>query len=235
VGLIALGECVFVVAKRPTDGAQAHVERSIVQARHGSYSALGQLLDHYRDYLLRVANDELESDLNAKIAPSDLVQETFLQAARDFRAFAGKTEGELRAWLRQILIHNLRDASRHFQKVQKRSANEVSLDAAGSESRAGHDIKCPSPAPSEAATIAEDFETLRTALERLPEDYRRVIELRTFEGQSLDEVGRRLNRSSDAARKLWARAIERLAAELAQRKSTPTVARQSHDPARSLG
>ena len=52
------------------------------------------------------------------------------------------------------------------------------------------------------------------ALERLPEDYRRVIILRYQEQLPFEEIGRLLQRSPDAARKLWARAVERLHEEL---------------------
>jgi RNA polymerase sigma-70 factor (ECF subfamily) len=48
----------------------------------------------------------------------------------------------------------------------------------------------------------------------LPDDYRRVIELRYLEEQSFEEIGARMQRSADAARKLWARAVERLQQEL---------------------
>jgi RNA polymerase sigma-70 factor (ECF subfamily) len=54
---------------------------------------------------------------------------------------------------------------------------------------------------------------LRAAIERLPADYRRVMELRYTEGLSFEEVGRRLGRSADAARMLWARAVDRLRQE----------------------
>jgi RNA polymerase sigma-70 factor (ECF subfamily) len=80
---------------------------SIRAARDGSESAVGQLLHHYRGYMLSLANDEISVDLVIKVAPSDLVQETCLQAARDFPCFEGATEAELRAWLRQILSNLL--------------------------------------------------------------------------------------------------------------------------------
>src|SRR5690242_11512207 len=94
---------------RKHDSAASRVERSIISARQGSFTALGQLLDHYRDYLLRVASDQLQSDLAPKLGASDIVQETFLDAARAFPNFVGGTDGELRAWLRQILLNKLRD------------------------------------------------------------------------------------------------------------------------------
>ena len=51
-------------------------------------------------------------------------------------------------------------------------------------------------------------------MERLPEDYRRVIELRYREGLSFEEIGAILERTPNSARKLWARAIERLKSDL---------------------
>jgi RNA polymerase sigma-70 factor, ECF subfamily len=59
----------------------------------------------------------------------------------------------------------------------------------------------------------EQAEALRRALARLPDDYRRVITLRYDDGQSFEEIGRLMERSPDAARKLWARAMERLRQE----------------------
>ena len=62
----------------------------------------------------------------------------------------------------------------------------------------------------------EKAEAVARALERLPEDYRRVITLRNQERRDFDEIGRLMNRSTDAARRLWSRAIERLERELAR-------------------
>ena len=69
----------------------ASIEREIGQliaaARGGSASALGQLLEGCRKYLLLVANESLDSDLRPKGGASDLVQETFVQAQRIFERF----------------------------------------------------------------------------------------------------------------------------------------------------
>jgi RNA polymerase sigma-70 factor, ECF subfamily len=56
-------------------------------ARAGSREALGQALEICRGYLLRVANQGLDAELRAKGGASDLVQETFLEAQRDFGRF----------------------------------------------------------------------------------------------------------------------------------------------------
>jgi RNA polymerase sigma-70 factor (ECF subfamily) len=60
----------------------------------------------------------------------------------------------------------------------------------------------------------EQDRALQAALGRLPEDYRRVITLRYEQQLSFEEIGQLLHRSPDAARKLWARAVERLQEEL---------------------
>ncbi len=200
-------------AKRLARSSSTRFDRSLVEARHGSFSALGQLLEQYRDYLLRIAQAELRADLAAKVAPSDLVQETFLRAAKAFDRFHGTTEEQLRFWLRQILLYNVLDAVKYYRGTQKRAAGrEISLEAIS-----------PAHFPKEmersggASSLLRQAETqclVREILSRLPTDYRRVIELRSIEERPFEEVGRILDRSADAARQLWARAIQRFAGEL---------------------
>src|SRR5262245_56759774 len=105
-------------ADRP--GTPDDVERQIHDAQGGSPVALGWLLDGCRQYLLLVAHEQLDPDLRDKLGPSDVVQETFLEAQRDFRRFQGQTEQELLAWLRRILLNNLADARRRYRRGGKR-------------------------------------------------------------------------------------------------------------------
>ena len=46
---------------------------------------------------------------------SDLVQETFLKAHREFAQFVGSSEPELVAWLRQILVRTLANQAKHHR------------------------------------------------------------------------------------------------------------------------
>src|SRR3954451_18258751 len=104
--------------------------RWLLEARQGSGEALGQLLESFRAYLLLIAQRELDPDLRAKGGASDLVQETFLEAQRDFPNFRGDTEAELMGWLRQMLLNNLASFSRRFRATAKRRlACEISLEA----------------------------------------------------------------------------------------------------------
>ncbi|HKB02640.1 MAG TPA: sigma-70 family RNA polymerase sigma factor [Gemmataceae bacterium] len=184
-------------------------------ARGGSREALGRLLEACRDYLLLVANQELDVDLRAKGGASDLVQQTFLEAQRDFGAFQGASEEELLAWLRRLLVHNLADFARRYRGTGKRRAErEVALEGDSAAAGPAAGLAADTPSPSGRAVAREEDEGLERALARLPEDYRTVIVLRYREERSFEEIGQLIDRSPNAARKLWLRAVERLRAEL---------------------
>jgi RNA polymerase sigma-70 factor (ECF subfamily) len=183
-------------------------------ARTGSLDALGRVLESYRAYLLLVADRELDPKLQAKGGASDLVQETFLEAQRDFGRFHGTTDGELRAWLRQLLLHNVANFARRYRGTDKRRLNrEVGLAGDSSADPAGA-LSAGTPTPSQWAMAGEQDVELRRALEGLSEDYRYVLLLRYQEELSFDEIAQRMGRSAGAVRKLWLRAVERLRREL---------------------
>jgi RNA polymerase sigma-70 factor (ECF subfamily) len=196
---------------RPQTTAVEHLEA----ARAGSAAALGQMLQACRGYLLAIARQELAPDLQAKGGASDLVQETFLEAQRDFARFEGSTEEELLAWLRQLLLHNLANFTRRYRETEKRQIDkEVPLEGPGSSAELGEGLIADTPTPSEVAMRQEREEAVRRALGRLPEEYRQILLWRYQEQLPFEEIGRRLDRTANAARKLWARAVERMQAEL---------------------
>src|SRR5438046_3984877 len=106
----------------------AELDQLLSAARAGSREALGEALELCRQYLLAVANRQLNPALRAKGGASDLVQQTFLEAQRDFERFGGSDLDALRAWLKQLLLHNAADFARGFLGTDKRRADrEVGL------------------------------------------------------------------------------------------------------------
>src|SRR5438105_6875984 len=95
-------------------------EELLRRARAGSASALGELLELYRNYLALLARLQIGRRLQGKVDPADLVQETFLEAHRDFAQFRGSTDVEFAAWLRRILVRNLANLLRSFYGTQGR-------------------------------------------------------------------------------------------------------------------
>jgi RNA polymerase sigma-70 factor, ECF subfamily len=187
----------------------------LAAARAGSREALGQVLEACRGYLLLLARRECDPELQAKGGASDLVQETFLEAQQDFAQFHGSSEEELRAWLRQLLLHNLANFVRRYRTTAKRQlGREVGVDAGGSAAGGGGTLPADVPSPSGLAMAHEQAEALRRALGRLPEDYRQVILFRYQEQRPFEEIARLMHRSSNAVRTLWSRAIRRLRQEM---------------------
>ncbi len=188
----------------------------LAAARAGSREALGQLLEAFRAYLLLIAQSELAPELRAKGGASDLVQQTFLEAQRDFSQFRGDSEGELAGWLRQMLLNNLASFSRRFRETAKRRlSSEVALEARPGDERTRAEPASAAATPLQQAITDEELGRLREALGGLPDDYRQAVLLRYQDGLSFDEIGRRLHRTPNGARKLWLRAVERLQQELA--------------------
>jgi RNA polymerase sigma-70 factor (ECF subfamily) len=191
----------------------------LLQALHsGDAAAQGEILLRYQPWLRLLARLQLDSRFQGKFDPSDVVQQTFLEAYRAFPQFRGQTEPELRAWLRQILAHVLAHEIRRYHGTQQRDLDrEVSLDQALAQSsqRLGEMLAAPGSSPSQQAARHEQELLLATVLARLPDDYREVIILRNLEGLSHEEVARRMQRNVGAVRMLWVRALARLREELA--------------------
>lgn len=194
-------------------GEAGEIERWIVQARGGNQEALGRLLDVCRRYLLLLANQELTPGLRAKVAPSDIVQDTLLEAGCDFVGFRGATEEELLGWLRRMLRNNVANVHRHFETDKRQVDREVPLDDSATDALM-HNAVQQAETPSMLARAREQDEQLEHALRQLPEHYRQVLLWHTSEGLTFVQIAEKLGNTADAARKLWGRAAKELAKHL---------------------
>src|SRR5438128_417059 len=143
----------------------------IRRCRAGEGPAREQLFDRYRHYLRVLAETQVGRRLRGKCDPSDIVQQTLLEAHRDFPDFAGNHEGELLAWLRRILAHNLFNEARRFAAQQRDAAREVSLEQVQtgverSSLALGRCLADVGESPSQAAVQREGALQLAAALAR---------------------------------------------------------------------
>lgn len=177
----------------------------------GGVTSLGNSLEAFRAYLLAIADRELDAGLRAKGGASDVVQETFLEAHRDIAQFRGRSDDELRAWLRRLLLNNVANFRRRYLATDKRdAAREVAVQGLGSSVNWHERIGADSTTPSLIAMESERDAALERAIQQLPPDYQEVIYSRYRDELPFEEIGRRMNRSSEAVRQLWGRAIEKL-------------------------
>src|SRR5262245_37476401 len=195
------------------DQRNQQIEDWLRQARAGFCEALGQALDACRPYLESVAHRELDNALPPHGDTSDLVQETLLDAQKQFENFCGQTAEQFLAWLTALLRSHAVNVTRESQQTATgQRSREVALDARGGA------VTPPFPAqaeetPGQLAQRREEAK-LEDALGRLPEDHRQVIRLFHREQWSFEEIAARLGGTEAAARKLWLRALERLEQEL---------------------
>ena len=183
------------------------------EARAGDAATLGRLLELYRRYLALLARVQIGHRLQGKVDASDIVQETFLEAHRNFPRFRGTSEGELVRWLRQILATNLANLLRRYLGAQGRDVRlEREIEDAFDRSSVLLDrgLVAQQSSPSQLASHREQAVLLADALSGLPDDYREVLVLRHLEGLTFPEVAQRMGRSLDSVEKLWMRGLARL-------------------------
>jgi RNA polymerase sigma-70 factor (ECF subfamily) len=185
----------------------------LAQARQNGPAELDRLFASCRNYLGLVARAQVESWLQAKVDASDLIQQTLLEAYRDFAHFRGTTEAEWLAWLRRILAHNAANFVRQYRGTEKRQARrEVALAGPGdgSAARGLLDPADGGESPSQLLLRKERELLIADALARLSPDHREVIMLRNLQRLPFQEVAERMGRSRPATQMLWMRALQKL-------------------------
>jgi RNA polymerase sigma-70 factor (ECF subfamily) len=184
----------------------------IERAKQGDPQAAADLLEGYRNYLRLLARLHIDRQLQAKMDPSDLVQETCLEASCHLTSFRGTSEPELLAWLRAIMANRGAKFVRRYTATKRRNVRleqtfEADLDYSA---QAVAKLLAPISTPSQAAVRREQAVILADKLAELPDDYRQAIILHHFEGHSIAEVARQMNRSPESTNSLLARALIKL-------------------------
>jgi RNA polymerase sigma-70 factor (ECF subfamily) len=193
--------------------SQSDPERLLFLARGGDVAALGRLLERYRGYLALLARLQIGRRLQGKVDAADLVQETFLKAARDFATFRGQDEEALAGWLREILACSVANLVRHYLGTRRRDQRlerELAEELDRSSRALDGGLLARGSSPSQQAARREQAVLLADALDQLPDDYREVLILRHLEELSFPDVARRMGRSLDSVKNLWTRALARL-------------------------
>jgi RNA polymerase sigma-70 factor, ECF subfamily len=180
-------------------------------------SVSGQpILERYRSYLMLLAEARLDRRLQGKLDPSDLVQQTLLNAHQGWAQFRGTSDAELAAWLRQILARTLLGCVRDFHRAKRDVGRERSLQAALDESSARLEVwlAAEQSTPSQQALRVEQVLQVAEAIARLPEGQRQAVVLYYWQGCSLAEIAAGLGRSVPAVAGLLHRGLKQLGQRL---------------------
>jgi RNA polymerase sigma-70 factor (ECF subfamily) len=183
----------------------------VSQAVAGDVLALQKLLVVHHGRLRAHAGQRLPPALRTKVEPEDLLQQVYTEAARCISDFHDSGPDSFYRWLKRILDSKMIDAYRFYHAGARNIASEVPENAAGSQiaslvARAALDTLT----PSRILVRREATALVLAALVALPEDYRRVLELRFMQGLALAQVATAMNRSMAAVQMLSGRALRRL-------------------------
>lgn len=189
--------------------------RLLEQARNGNADSLGLLLRKYFRYLNSLSQGHIDQRIQMRVSPSDIVQETLLEAHRDFKNFVGTSLEEFTGWLRKILFNNLATAiESHLLTAKRDVRKQRSLDEQANSNHTYADFKrslnTEVSSPSSPLRRDEWLHQLSNAINQLPELQCQVIRMRHFDGLSFNEIATKLGKSPGATRMLWVRAVEKL-------------------------
>jgi RNA polymerase sigma-70 factor (ECF subfamily) len=150
--------------------------------------------------------------LRGKLEPSDVVQQTLLEAHQARDQFRGRSVGEQAAWLRQILARNLANAGRDLSRAKRDVTRERSLQQALDESASQLEgwLADGQSSASRQAQRHEWAVRLAQALADLPEAQREAVVLRHFHGLSLARIAAELHTTTAAVTGLLHRGLKNL-------------------------
>ncbi len=185
----------------------------VVLAKEGDKSALDQLYRVYAERVRWMVRFRMSGELRSKLDSMDLVQDTLIHAFNGLDNFTYKNEGDFVRWLSKIAENELRGNLKKLHAAKRDIHKEVRLDNYG-PTTAGDFFGSVAPnkatTPSVIMSRKEDLDKLARAMDALKSEYREVIVLTKIEGLSYKEIAGRLDKSSEAVRKLVSRAMAEL-------------------------
>ena len=170
----------------------------LARVRTGDAGARNRLAQRYLASLRRIAHGRVPPRVRGLLDTDDLVQVTLLRAFQHIETFEPRGEGAFLAYLRRILVNQIRD------QVRRASRRPV-----GSE--LDDDVPSLDPSPLEEAIGRDQLELYEAALATLSETQREAVILRIELGFTYPQIAAALGQSSpNAARMLITRALVRM-------------------------
>ncbi|QEH38724.1 ECF RNA polymerase sigma factor SigW [Aquisphaera giovannonii] len=195
----------------------SHAPDLIEQAAGGDRAARESLLARYRDHLRRMVAVRLDGRLSRRIDPSDIVQETLMEADRRLDDYLRDRPIPFPAWLRRIAGDRIVDAHRAHVGSRKRSVTrEAAAAPLPDESSMAliRRILADDTSPTDRLIRDEDLESVRAAIDSLSPKDREVLVMRHLERLSTSEIGEAIGVGEGAVKVRLLRALIRLRARL---------------------
>lgn len=188
---------------------------ALQRLRNGDEEAFGELFDKYRARLFQIVSVRLDRRLAGRVDADDILQETYLDAAKRVDNFLNHPSGSFFVWLRLVATQTMTNIYRRHLEVQMRDVRrDVSMHSGkGTESSTKPilmQLLGRLTSPSGAAIRDETVEQVMQSLQDLKEMDREIIMLRHFEQLENKEIAEVLGIQEKAASIRYVRAIKRL-------------------------
>lgn len=206
--LIRFRCCVSSYSENPVGELESPVAASqeSPEGTIGGQADIAAMVFSYRPSLKAIAASLLPEHLKSRVDDSDLVQDTLLKAVTNADQIRATHPEQLEAWLKETLVNSVRDCIKFHSRQQRSVSKEQFLPL--------ETVRSTDLSASEQISKAETNEIVLQAVMGLADDYRTVLLLRQQMDLTFPEIGERMQRTPEAVRMLWARALVALGDKL---------------------
>lgn len=183
-------------------------------AHVGNEDAFNEVLIKHRDRLRQMVALRMNQKLQGRLDASDVIQDTFAEAARALEAYLADPKIPVYLWLRHLAGEQLIQAHRKHLGAQKRAADREQPVYGGAPAATSMSLAIQlsgnMTSPSQAAQKNESKDRLMAALDSMNDMDREILTLRHFEHLSNRETAEVLGVNYEAVRKRYIRALDKL-------------------------
>jgi RNA polymerase sigma-70 factor (ECF subfamily) len=191
------------------------------RAKDGDREALNRLLERYHERLLRIVRTRMGRDLRRHVDAEDIVNETFVIAARRLVDFVPIDRSSILVWLDKIARRKIGDWRDKIYADIRNPKGEVYIDAENSQTGMKRQFVQAGDSPSTVVSNAELKAMYDAAVAELAEPYRELVLLHEYAECSWEEVAAQTGKpNAHAAQEAYRRARFKLA-ELLKAKARP--------------
>jgi len=182
---------------------EAQTQALLRRTLAGERGARSRLLEHLRPRIVLWVSARLSPKLRALVEPEDIAQEVLLALHKGIDGFEVTSDRGFYAWVFRIAENRVRDLADRAGAAKRRAVPREPVSQT---------------TPATAAVRSEAYRSALRAIGELRDDYRQVLQLLRLEERELPEVAAIMERSENAVRILYCRALKALRARMNPRR-----------------
>ncbi len=195
------------------DGIADKTRELVALAKDGNESAISQLWTVYGARVHWIMRLRMGKELRSKLESMDLAQDALLSALEDLKNFTYKNEGDFLRWISTIAENRLRDNLDKLHADKRNIRKEIRIGRPGVNTVSKSAVSftpIEATTPSVIISRKEELDKLEKSIDKLKPEYKQVILLSKIDGLSYKEIADKLDKTSEAVRKLISRAMAAL-------------------------